>query len=65
MPNYFFPEGNTSLAGDDDMRSLAKTCQQLYDLFSPGDLTPFPEGNAPRPSDDAQRLQIKINALMP
>jgi hypothetical protein len=64
MP-LFFPEGNTSKASDDDLRSLAKTCQQLYDLFSPGDTTPFPEGNRPLPSDDEQRLHIKINALMP
>jgi hypothetical protein len=62
MPAYF-PEGNTVRATDDELRSLHKWCQLLYDANAPGDTVPFPEGNKPLASDDEQRLRIKINAL--
>lgn len=62
MPAYF-PERNEVKPSDDDARTLHKWCQLLYDLFAPGDTTPFPEGNAPKPGDDEQRLKMKINAL--
>jgi hypothetical protein len=65
MPATYFPEGNTSLATDTELRSLHKTAWSLYDNFAPGDSSPFPEGNKPLASDDEQRLQQKIVALMP
>ena len=61
----FFPEGNDVRSTDDDLRSLAKLCQKLYDSYAPGDSVPFPEGTRPLPSDDEARLLIKINALQP
>lgn len=48
---------------DSELRTLAKWCQMLYDSSGPGDPTPFPEGNAPKPGDDEERLLKKINAL--
>jgi hypothetical protein len=62
MPDWL-PEGTDVRATDDELRSAAKLCQLLYDTNGPGDETPFPEGNAPKPSDDLQRLLTKINAL--
>ena len=59
----FVPEGTEVRATDDELRALAKICQRYYDLNGPGDYVGFPEGNAPTPNDDEQRLLIKINAL--
>lgn len=61
MPN-FFPEGNVILPTDDKMRTAAKWCQALYDAVGEKP-SPFPEGCAPKPGDDYQRLLAKINAL--
>lgn len=58
MPHWT-PEGNITMTGDDEMRSAAKWCQLLYDAhgYVP---SPFPEGVAPFPGDDLQRLYEKI-----
>lgn len=52
------------LPGDSEVRAYAKWCQLLYNVNGPGEPTPFPEGNAPFPGDDGERLAKKINALI-
>lgn len=61
MPN-FFPEGDEIRPSDDEARAAAKWCSQLY--ASVGNRSsPFPEGCLPLPSDDFDRLMIKVNIL--
>lgn len=62
MPT-FFPEGSASKPTDNELRSLAKYCQLLFDTRGPGPNVGFPEGNSPKPQDDEGRLWKKINAL--
>ena len=56
------PENNAVLAGDDEMRAAAKMLQLLYNAtgYSP---SPFPEGLAPFPGDDLQRIYEKMRYL--
>jgi len=61
MPSWL-PEGNQVLPSSDEMRTLAVWCQLLYDTVGEKP-SPFPEGCAPRPGDDAERLEMKINCL--
>jgi len=61
MPTWM-PEGNTVLPSDDKMRTAAKWCQLLFDSVG-NKPSPFPEGCAPRPSDDLNRLLQKIDIL--
>lgn len=58
MP-LWMPENNVILSGDDEMRAAAKLLQILYNAsgYRP---SPFPEGLAPFPGDDLQRLYQKI-----
>lgn len=58
MP-LWMPENNVILSGDDEMRAAAKLLQILYNTsgYRP---SPFPEGLAPFPGDDLQRLYQKI-----
>lgn len=61
MPSYF-PEGNEVLAGDNELRTLQKWCQKLYDSVGQRSV-PFPEGTKPLAGDDEERLLKKINAM--
>ena len=61
MPSWL-PENNTSSPGDDELRSLEKWCQLLFDTVGSRN-SPYPEGLAPVPGDDEQRLLEKINIL--
>lgn len=62
MPPTWLPEGDTATPNDLPIRALAKICQQWFDAV--GDQpSPFPEGCAPKPGDDSQRLLIKIDIL--
>jgi len=60
----YFPEGTTSVSGDDELRSLHKTCALLYDAYGNKACPQFPEGSEPLVGDDEQRLVQKINALL-
>jgi len=62
MPSWI-PEANQILPSLDEMRALAVVCQLLYDATG-NKPSPFPEGCAPRPGDDCERLEKKINALL-
>lgn len=62
MPTWT-PEGNVSSPSDDEMRSAAKFCQILYNSVGERP-SPFPEGLAPKPSDDFDRLDQKITILL-
>lgn len=62
MPQWM-PEGNQVLPSSDDMRTTAKWAQLVYNSTGPKP-SPFPEGCAPQPGDDEQRLEQKINAMM-
>lgn len=62
MPPQWMPEGNDTLPSDDELRSLAKWCQLLYDSIG-AKPSPFPEGLAPKPGDNADRLLQKIDIL--
>lgn len=59
----FLPEGTTVSPFDSEMRALAKWVQLLYAVSGPGTYIGFPEGNAPTPGDDEERLWRKANAL--
>lgn len=61
MPSWM-PEGNQITPGADEMRTAAIWCQLLYNTNGEKP-SPFPEGVAPKPGDDLQRLFQKINAL--
>jgi hypothetical protein len=61
MPAWM-PEGNIVKPTDSEMRAAAKWCQILYDAFGEQSST-FPEGVAPHPGDDLQRLYRKIKIL--
>lgn len=61
MPTWM-PEGNSASPSDDERRAAAKLCQLYYDLNGPQP-SPFPEGVAPFPGDDLQRLYKKIRIL--
>jgi hypothetical protein len=63
MPDYY-PEGDTPLPGDSELRATAKFCNQLF--IANGDKGPacYPEGSRPLPGDDEQRLLNKIAALL-
>lgn len=63
MPLSWQPEGTQVMPGSDEMRTLAKWNQLLYDTVGERP-SPFPEGVAPKPGDDAERLEMKINALL-
>jgi hypothetical protein len=58
----FFPEGNTSLPSDDELRSWSKYVQILFDANG-NKPSPYPEGCAPLPSDDIMRLEQKAVIL--
>lgn len=58
-----FPEGWTSLATDDEARSLKKWNGVLYDTWGNVGTVPYPEGTQPLASDDAHRSKIKIDAI--
>jgi len=61
MPSWF-PEGDTPLPTDSELRSLAKKCNLL--LAAVGNKpSPFPEGCVPLPGDSERRLEEKINIL--
>jgi hypothetical protein len=61
MPAWL-QEGNIAAPTDSELRSAAKLCQIYYDLNGPQP-SPFPEGVAPFPGDDLQRLYQKIRIL--
>ncbi len=62
MPAWM-QEGNQVLPSSDEMRTLAVWCQLIFNTV--GDKpSPFPEGLAPFPGDDEERLTKKINALL-
>lgn len=63
MPLTWMPEGTVVRPTDDEMRAAAKYCQLVYDSigFVP---TPYPEGPAPLPGDDLERLMKKINYML-
>lgn len=62
MPSWM-PEGNQVLPSSDEMRTLAVWTQLVYN--SRGERpSPFPEGTAPKPGDDDERLEKKINAML-
>lgn len=62
MALTWMPEGTVVKPGDNEQRTAAKICQALYDSLGPKP-SPFPEGLAPVPGDDLQRLYEKINYL--
>lgn len=62
MPQWL-PEGNQVLPSSDEMRTLAVWAQLIYDTVGPKP-SPFPEGSAPKPGDDEDRLLLKINSLL-
>lgn len=51
------------MPGDDEQRAAAKALQILYDSsgYRP---SPFPEGLAPFPGDDLQRIYEKMNFIL-
>lgn len=63
MPLLWMPEGTEIRPSDDEMRTEAKWAQLIYDAVGPKP-SPFPEGCAPKPGDDEDRLLLKINALL-
>lgn len=58
----FFPDGNVTRPGDDEMRSAAKWCQLMVNLNG-NRSSPYPEGCIPLPGDDEQKLYHKVNRL--
>jgi hypothetical protein len=61
MPSWF-PENNTILPKDNELRALAKWCDCLYQVV--GNVAgPFPEGSIPLASDGEDRLAKKINLM--
>lgn len=62
MPTWF-PEGNVTSPGDDELRSAAKYCQLLYNSVGEKP-SPYPEGLAPKPGDNFDRLDRKITILL-
>lgn len=63
MPGYF-PEGNEPKPNDDELRSLHKYCDQLYQIHGNQGPGYYPEGSQPLPGDDEERLTQKINAML-
>lgn len=62
MPNWMV-EGNVVKPGDDELRTAAKVLQIFYNAsgYRP---SPFPEGLAPFPGDDLQRIYEKIQFIL-
>lgn len=63
MPSYF-PEGDTTQPGDDELRSLHKQASLLFATYGNKPCPQFPEGSEPLVGDDEARLLQKINALL-
>jgi len=61
MPTWM-PEGNVSKPGDDELRSWSKYVQILFDANG-NKPSPYPEGCAPLPSDNIDRLARKATIL--
>lgn len=66
MPSYFPQDGDSNWASDRIERVLQKCNQLLYDALSSYSSMPtyFPEGNAPRASDTAERSAHKCLGLL-
>lgn len=60
MPNW--TQGDAAAPGDDELRSLAKYVQLLYDANG-AKPSPFPEGLEPKPGDNIMRLEQKAVIL--
>lgn len=62
MPSWL-SEGNVSRSTDNEIRSLEKWADLLYQSVGNVASLPFPEGSKPLPSDNEQRLIVKIEAM--